>query len=82
MERDGIPPASFPRRCSGQAGQARTWSSGFLSEGSIVSLQNLLPFCELCDIMCSLGDHNKIPQKGCNEGCYLGNLPKATAGVG
>jgi len=50
--------------------QARTWSSGFLSVGSIVSLQNELPLCGFRFIMSLLGNRNKIPQKGCNEGCY------------
>jgi hypothetical protein len=60
------------RYTAGQAGIGKaqpegTWSSGFPSVRSIVSLQYDLPFCGFCGIVSSLGSHNKIPQKGCHE---------------
>jgi hypothetical protein len=38
--------------------------------GFIVSLQKDWLYCKVCGIMFSLGNHNRIPQKRCNEGCY------------
>jgi hypothetical protein len=53
FEADGVPSAG--------SGQARTWSSGFLSVDSIVSLQYALPLCGFRSIMRLLGNHTKIP---------------------
>jgi len=47
-----------------------------------MSLQNVLPFCGFCDIVCLPGNHNKIPQKGWNEGSYSENPAMATSGLG
>jgi len=77
-ESDGIPSASSPRLRSGQAGKARTWSSSFLSVGSIVSLQNDLPFCEFSDMISSPGNHNKILRKRSSKGTQRRDLAMAT----
>jgi hypothetical protein len=60
FEADGVPSTS--------SGQARTWSSSFLSVGSIVSLQYDLPFCGFRFTISLLGNHTKIPQERSDEG--------------
>jgi hypothetical protein len=55
---------------SSEAGQARTWSSGFLSIGYVVFLQNVLPLCEFCDIMYLPDNHQSGGKR------YSGPTPK------
>jgi hypothetical protein len=72
--------SSTPLEYSGQAGQAvQAWSRGFVSVGCIVPLQNILPFCGLCDMMWLPGSHNKVPRKRRNRSRYS-ESPEMTAG--